>query len=442
MKKVDAVAYGLSSPATEACDWAHYSAWAEARGFDPDAYRAAFAGIPPADYWRLMTDDAALAAYLNSTALGAPLSAFFADRDPKRDRCAQPDAWAGAWDMSALLACPTLYTAPHFLNADARVVVATGVNLTGAGAAGAAGWNPDNATHGYALAVEPRTGITVRGHRAYQVSHPVARTALLNSALWVVPGSAAAAGAPADFVVVPTFWARLWWEPSDGAAVALRVALAVADGLYYALVAAWPVAGVLMLLPALGALRLGAAAKARRAALAALQASAARPTRLTDAERASVSAESAEAGGGEGGEGGREGGDEGGKGGGGAAGAVVAVAVAAAPAAPAPPAARPSSWRPRSPASARVAPEPEPEAEAEAAPAPAPRLPAREAARAAPEPEAPAPPRRSFFARAPARGGNSVGAEAPAPAAAEYPQNPLATPPASRLGRPRSELGF
>lgn len=89
---------------------------------------------------------------------------------------------------------------------------------------------------------------------------------------------------------MPTYWVRMWWEPTDSAALMIRVLAALSDTGYYLLVVCAPILGWLALGPALFMLRFTRAAKARRAAAVEEQRSRARPARLTQHERAMVAA--------------------------------------------------------------------------------------------------------------------------------------------------------
>jgi hypothetical protein len=203
VKNVDTLVFNMTPSSVAACNWTAYGDWAGAVGFDPDAYAASVNAIPPQDYGRLMANDTALREYLEAGPLGAGLGQFYAQPDVYVDRCAQPERFAGTWDMSSMLACPTLYTFPHFYAADPAVVESTGVN--------ASAWGAEFGAHGYALAVEPSTGFAIRAQKTYQVNHMVARTANLFPQLWVADGTAAAAGATADFVTgAPSSGAPPW----------------------------------------------------------------------------------------------------------------------------------------------------------------------------------------------------------------------------------------
>jgi hypothetical protein len=125
-KGVALLVYNMTEDSVAACNFTHYANWATATSFDEAAYAATFAAIPSDQYWSLMSNDTALAEYLVDSPLGGTLGQYFADTDALRDRCATPDAFEGVWDMSALLACPTIYTFPHFLRASAFVSETTG----------------------------------------------------------------------------------------------------------------------------------------------------------------------------------------------------------------------------------------------------------------------------------------------------------------------------
>ena len=103
----------------------YYGLWAGRTGFDPEAYGDSVNSIPPEIYWETIRNDTALSEYLIET-LGTTLEPYFGEEDVYRDRCVQPEPFQGMWDMSLLLACPTIYTWPKFLGAEDFLVQSTG----------------------------------------------------------------------------------------------------------------------------------------------------------------------------------------------------------------------------------------------------------------------------------------------------------------------------
>jgi len=277
VKKVHTLIFNMTPSSVEACNWTHFGDWAGAAGFDPDAYRASVNDIRPQDYWNFMSNDTALSEYLRDGPLGNDLGHFYPDVDESVDRCAVPDAFTGMWDMSGILVCPTIYTHAHFYGAGEEVVATTGVESSV--------WAANTAEHAYSLAIEPFTGYALKGHKTYQVNHLVSKSANLYPDVWTVPGSGAGVGLASDFVTVPVFWARMWWEPSDSAAMLIRIMTALDNALYYIMVVSWPVLGWLMLGPSLFILKFGRDAKRRTKELPGIQRSRARTVRLAAHEK-------------------------------------------------------------------------------------------------------------------------------------------------------------
>ncbi|KAG7670845.1 hypothetical protein KSW81_004278 [Nannochloris sp. 'desiccata'] len=280
VKKVTALVYNMTNESTAACNMTYYGTWAGTTGFDPDNYLTAIEDIPESQYWALMRNDTALSEYFEDSTLGSTLAPYFENMDVYRERCANPEAFQGMWDMSKLLACPTIYTFPHFLGSGEVVVESTGSNLST--------WAPDALQHGYSIGVEPLTGFAIQGHKTYQVNHLVSATANLYPNLWVAPGTAAATGLASDFVTVPAFWAKMWWEPTDSAALLLRGIIIAEDILYYVLVLSFPVVGWAMLGSALFILKFGKDGKVRVKALKRIQESKARKVLITNHEQEMV----------------------------------------------------------------------------------------------------------------------------------------------------------
>lgn len=270
----------MTNESTAACNMTYYGTWAGTTGFDPDNYLTAIENIPASQYWELMRNDTALSEYFEDSALGSTLAPYFENMDVYRERCANPEAFQGMWDMSKLLACPTIYTFPHFLGSGEVLIESTGSNLST--------WAPDALQHGYSFGVEPLTGFAIQGHKTYQVNHLVSATPNLYPNLWVAPGTAAATGLASDFVTVPVFWAKMWWQPTDSAALLLRGIIIAEDILYYVLVLSFPIAGWAMLGSALFILKFGKDGKMRVKALKIIQKSKARKAFITNHEQEMV----------------------------------------------------------------------------------------------------------------------------------------------------------
>lgn len=117
--------YNLTDTSTAACNLTYYGLWAGRTGFDPEAYGSSVNAIPPEMYWDVIRNDTALQIYLEES-LGSTLEPYFGEADVYRDRCANPERFKGTWDLSGMLACPTIYTSPKFMGADDFVVETTG----------------------------------------------------------------------------------------------------------------------------------------------------------------------------------------------------------------------------------------------------------------------------------------------------------------------------
>lgn len=273
---VPMLVYNLTNDAVAPCNWTHYAAWATSTGFNVTSYHSAMASITPTSYWSLVRNDTALSQYFNSSPLASDLGRYFSNLDVLRDRCAVPESFQGMWDMSSMLACPTIYTFPRFLGAGDFVVNSTGATTSA--------WSADPGQHGYSISIEPFTGFSLSGHKTYQVNHLVSKTPNLYPNLWVAPGSAAVAGTKNDFVTVPTFWVRMWWEPTPSAAALIHLLATLNQALYYCLVVCFPVVGWLLFGPALFFLRFGKQAKLRRSALVGIQRSRAHSARMNTKE--------------------------------------------------------------------------------------------------------------------------------------------------------------
>ncbi|KAL4418953.1 hypothetical protein ABPG77_001775 [Micractinium sp. CCAP 211/92] len=265
-KKVKTYQYTLNPESYQACEPAFFDGWKNATGFDETVFRGVvddlrhIKGTTPAEYWRLMGDDAALTQWLSSTELG-PLSRYFA-QDPttiaRLARCANSDDISWAWDLSDTWACPTLVTLPRFYMADEEVVATTGNT-----------WEGDFRSHGWYFSVEPFTGMTVLGHKPYQTNMVVARTDMAYPDLWVAPGSKNTAlgqhyGMQEDFVTVPLVSVMVYWEPTTKSSLALRGINYTRSVLYWLFMLGIPVTAGIFLFPAIFYLRFSKASKLRR----------------------------------------------------------------------------------------------------------------------------------------------------------------------------------
>lgn len=256
VKKIDSMLFIMSNASMNPCNWTAYEDWADVTGFDYASYRAAVNGLSDADFWAYMGNDTLLADHYN-------LSAYFGDVDISRDRCMVPDEGEAAWDVSGAFACPSIYSLPRFLGADAW-----------SSSTGIASWNASTAKHAYGLAVEPMTGISVKGHKTYQLNHVVSRTPYMYPHVWVVNGSnwsneinGIAGLAGDDSVTVPIFWVRMSWEPTDADAYLLRAMGTLITYMYTILVIFWPSLGSIFAVASILLLLLGKESNDRRKAL-------------------------------------------------------------------------------------------------------------------------------------------------------------------------------
>ena len=96
----------------------------------------------------------------------APASAQHLRASPRSsvDRCAYPDVYSGAWNMTETYLAPTILTRAHFYGADPSIANSTG-NMFRV--------SPED--HGWYYAVEHITGLTVDVSRA----HPEPRSPVL-----------------------------------------------------------------------------------------------------------------------------------------------------------------------------------------------------------------------------------------------------------------------
>lgn len=257
VKKIDSMLFTMSNASMHACNWTAYEEWADVTGFDYASYRAAINGLSDADFWAYMGNETLLAEHYN-------LSAYFGgDVDVSRDRCMVPDERQAAWDVSGAFACPSIYSLPRFLGADAW-----------SRSTGIASWNASISNHAYGLAVEPMTGISVKGHKTYQLNHVVSRTPYMYPDVWVVSGGDRTNGsnliAGADSITVPIYWVRMSWEPTDADAYLLRAMRTLVTYMYTILVIFWPSMGSVFAVASILLLLLGKESSVRKKALAEL----------------------------------------------------------------------------------------------------------------------------------------------------------------------------
>lgn len=86
---------------------------------------------------------------------------------------------------------------------------------------------------------------------------------------------------PSDFVTVPVFWVKMWWEPTAGQALLVSLLSTANDVFYYMLLVAFPLLGWSMLATAFYYLRFGKDARARSQKIPDIQRSEAKSVRLT-----------------------------------------------------------------------------------------------------------------------------------------------------------------
>lgn len=254
VKKIESLVFELSNSSFHACNWTAYSEWASSTGFDPSAYQDAMNSLASSEYNTFASNATLLSEYLQSSPLGNDFSHFFGKIDVARDRCAVPDQADSAWDLSRTFASPTLFSFPNFFKAPVSLVSTTGV----------ASWNSSEEEHLYALAIDPLTGIAVKGHKTYQLNHLVSKTPLIYPTIWTVDGSGASVGLTDDFITVPVFWIRMWWEPKDSDAMLLRAMSTLVSYLYTILVIIWPSLGIIVVFSCTLILLFGKEAKNRK----------------------------------------------------------------------------------------------------------------------------------------------------------------------------------
>lgn len=267
VKKIDSMLFVMSNASKNACNWTSYQEWMDETGFDPAVYRSVMANISASDYHAFILNDTHFSQYLEHSQLGQNFSKAFGKVDLARDRCMVPDQADAVWDVSATFACPTMYTLPRYLDASQFVTSTTG----------SMEWNATMEEHSYGLAVEPMTGISVKGHKTYQLNHLVSRTPIMYPNLWVLENSSIHTGYDDDFVTVPIFWVRMSWEPKDTDAYLLRAMRTLIRYMYTILVIGWPSVGFVMAITCLAVLSVGKDAKERAKQIKRLQKSKAEP---------------------------------------------------------------------------------------------------------------------------------------------------------------------
>jgi len=268
VKKIDSMLFTMANASMVACNWTSYEGWADESGFSYASYRQAMNGLAEPAYWTYVGKDGnetLLAQHYNVSAYFGPLGPHY-PKDAEaarariaRDRCMVPDGLTAAWDVSATFACPTVYTLPRFLGADSW-----------ANSTGVSPWNASVAEHAYGLAVEPMTGISVKGHKTYQLNHVVSRTPIMYPDIFVVSSNGSASSNASDAITVPIFWVRMGWEPKDADAYLLRAMRTLITYMYTILVIFWPCMGSVFAIASILVLLLGKDAADRKKALAEL----------------------------------------------------------------------------------------------------------------------------------------------------------------------------
>ena len=267
VKNVDSMLFTMANASMVACNWTAYQEWAEDSGFNPFTYLSAMGNLSASEYYEYMRNDSLLSEYLQSSYLGQSFSAPFGNVDTARDRCMVPDQAAAVWDVSRTFACPSFYTLPKYFKAGDFIKSTTG-RLE---------WNATEEEHSYGLAVEPMTGISVKGHKTYQLNHLVSRTQVMYPSIWVANGSSVEIGYPQDFVTVPVFWVRMSWEPKTADAYLLRAMKTMISYMYTILVIFWPSVGFATSISSVLVLLMGKEGKERRKLIKVYQKSRAKP---------------------------------------------------------------------------------------------------------------------------------------------------------------------
>jgi hypothetical protein len=267
VKNVDSMLFTMANSSVMACNWTAYQEWAEDSGFNPFTYLSTMGNLSASEYYEYMRNDSMLSEYLQSSYLGQNFSVPFGKVDTARDRCMVPDQADAVWDVSRTFACPSFYTLPRYLKAGDFIKLTTGTLE----------WNATEEEHSYGLAVEPMTGISVKGHKTYQLNHLVSRTQVMYPSIWVLNGSSVEIGYPQDFVTVPVFWVRMSWEPKTADAYLLRAMKTMISYMYTILVIFWPSIGFATAISSLLVLLMGKEGKERAKLIKVYQKSRAKP---------------------------------------------------------------------------------------------------------------------------------------------------------------------
>jgi len=275
VKGMSTLVFDIAENSLDPCNWTFYGEWADMNEFNPTTYLAVMNNIPANEFGRLMGNPEELAQYLRNSSLEKDFGEIFGVKDARLDRCMVPDQMRAVWDMSLTFACPTLYSFPRYLDASTDFISLTGRS----------GWNASKNKHSYGLALEPITGIAVKGHKTYQISHIVSKTPVMYPDLWTVSGSAESLGMPEDFIMVPVYWVKMWWEPRDGDALLLRAMTSAIWYLHSILVIGWPAGGGLTAISCIILLFFSKEAKFRRREIATIQQDTAPSLKLSKAQR-------------------------------------------------------------------------------------------------------------------------------------------------------------
>lgn len=147
-----------------------------------------------------------------------------------------------------------MFTLPRFLRASNDTVNGTGVQS----------WNATEKEHIYALAVEPMTGISVKGHKTYQLNHVLSKTSVMYPDLWTVQTDVSSP----NTITVPIYWVRMSWEPTDADAYLLRAMRTLISYMYTILVIISPSIGSTLAISCILLLLLGKDAVERKKGVA------------------------------------------------------------------------------------------------------------------------------------------------------------------------------
>lgn len=234
IKGIDSLYFTISNSSIAPCNWTAYNEWTDETGFNPFVYQSVMGSLSSEEYNTFLSNNSDFSMYLSNSALGQNFSVGFGTYDATRDRCMVPDLHEAVWDVSNTFACPSFYSLPRFWRASEFMTSTTGTIH---------GWNATEEEHSYGLAVEPLTGISVGGHKTYQLNHRVSRTSIMYPDLWVANGSSINTGYTSDFVSIPIFWIKMTWEPKTADAYLLRAMKTMMSYLYTILVIIWPAMG-------------------------------------------------------------------------------------------------------------------------------------------------------------------------------------------------------